>query len=393
MSYQNAKKLLRMINHILEISKIESGEQQLKLVKKNIVSFTRHILYNFESIADQKGISLEFFSDQENVPLYFDPGKMDKVLTNLIGNSIKFTSEGGKISVRINQSKELSIDEKDTLEIIIEDTGIGIPEDRLPYIFDRFYQADRIDRTEIEGTGIGLTLTKDLVELHSGKNEVKSQVGKGNLVKITLPLLKEEKPEEEKIEVEADEESDYEYFTISQDGFQSDFSTEKKEDSDKESILIIDDNSDIRQFIREQPEENYIIYEAEDGLTGFEKANDLIPSLIITDVRMPGIDGFELSTRIKESTLTSHISIIILIAKADQEDKLTGLKTGADEYLIKPFSAQELVLRVKNLISIRKKLREKYSKTGSFNPSRVTESSLDQKLLSKILEEINNRNF
>ncbi|MEJ5262327.1 MAG: helix-turn-helix domain-containing protein, partial [Ignavibacterium sp.] len=128
----------------------------------------------------------------------------------------------------------------------------------------------------------------------------------------------------------------------------------------------------------------------EDGLKGFEKANDLIPSLIITDVRMPGIDGFELSTRIKESTLTSHIPIIILTAKADQEDKLTGLKTGADEYLIKPFSAQELVLRVKNLISIRKKLREKYSKTGSFNPSQVTESSLDQKLLSKILEEINN---
>jgi len=391
MGYQNAKKLLRLINQLLEISKIESGKHKLSVSNRDIVSFVRHILYNFESVADHKGISLDFISERELIMLYFDQEKLDKVFTNLIANSVKFTPDGGKIVVRIKLSKELSLEERDTVEIYIQDTGIGIPEDRLPFIFDRFYQADRSDRSEIEGTGIGLTLAKELLEIHSGKIAVESQLGKGTTIIVTLLSGKTHFKENEITEklIEEEFEEDFELFSTEKNEF--DFSAEeKKEIPEKETVLVIDDNADIRQFIREQLEDSYIISEANDGMSGFNKAMESIPNLIITDVRMPGIDGFELSKKLKESTLTSHIPIIILTAKADQRDKLTGLETGADDYLIKPFSPPELILRVKNLISIRKKLREKYSKSSNFIPNEVSESSIDQKFLTKVIEEINN---
>jgi signal transduction histidine kinase/DNA-binding response OmpR family regulator len=391
MGYQNARKLLRLINQLLEISKIESGKQKLFLVKKDIVSFVRHILYTFESIADQKGISLEINSTHNEIELYFDFEKMDKVFTNLISNAIKFTNDGGKIKVQISLTKENSLEEKDTVEIIIEDTGIGIPEDRLPYIFDRFYQADRVDKSDIEGTGIGLTLTKELIEVHSGKIEVESKPGSGTKFKVILLLGKDHYKAEE---ISAEKKENGSESLIPELQIED---SDIEKDSDqiigsfvKESVLVVDDNSDIRQFIREQLEETYTIFEAKDGLSGIKTAKESIPNLIITDVRMPGMDGFELSKKLKEDTLTSHIPIIILTAKSDHSDKLTGLKTGADDYLVKPFSTQELAVRVKNLISIRKNLREKYSKTANFNPSEVTESSLDQKFLTKVVEEINN---
>ena len=390
MGYQNAKKLLRLINQLLEISKIESGNQQLSLTKKNIVSFVRHILYNFESVADQKGISLEFNSSDKNISLYFDSEKLDKVFTNLIANSIKFTPEGGNIIVKITTAKELSLEENETVEVTITDTGIGIPKERLAHIFDRFYQADRSDRSESEGTGIGLTLVKELVELHSGKIEVESEQGKGSSFKVTFPAGKDHLRDDEVSETLIDKNYESEDMTVLIDKPDIETDDDRKLIPEKESVLVIDDNSDIRQFIREQLEDTYSILEAKDGVDGLNLALEVIPNLIITDVRMPGIDGFELSRKFKEETLTSHIPVIILTAKADQKDKLSGLETGADDYLIKPFSPQELILRVRNLISVRKKLRERYSKTANFSPSDVTESSLDQKFLSKVLEEIHN---
>ncbi len=390
MGYQNAKKLLRLINQLLEISKIESGKQQLILNKKNIVSFVRHILYNFESIADQKGISLEFNFSDENISLYFDSEKLDKVFTNLIGNSIKFTPEGGNILVRITKAKERSLEENEIVEITVSDTGIGIPKEKLAYIFDRFYQADRTDRSESEGTGIGLTLVKELVELHSGKIEVESEEGTGTSFKVIFPTGIDHLRDDEDSEIIIDKDYESEEMTFIIDKPEIEIDDYIKIIPEKESVLVIDDNSDIRQFIREQLEDTYSILEAKDGVDGLNLALEVIPNLIITDVRMPGLDGFQLSRKLKEETLTSHIPVIILTAKADQKDKLTGLETGADDYLIKPFSPQELILRVRNLISVRKKLRERFSKTANFIPSNVTESSLDQRFLTKVLEEIKN---
>ncbi len=392
MGYQNAKKLLRLINQLLEISKIESGKHKLKVTQKDIVLFVRHIFFTFESIADQKGISLEFKSEVDEIPLYFDAEKMDKVFTNLISNSIKFTNEGGKIFVDVMKNIELSLEERDTVEITVKDSGIGIPADRLPFIFDRFYQADRVDRSDIEGTGIGLTLAKELVELHSGKIEVDSELGKGTTIKVILFSGKDHFNSDEISETSNKGDSDFEIDPpLLAKKLEEDITDDLEDEINiKESVLVVDDNADIRQFIREQLEDSFQIYEASDGLNGIKLAAELIPNLIITDVRMPGIDGFEVSKKLKQHALTSHIPIIILTAKSDQEDKLTGLETGADDYLVKPFSTQELIVRVKNLITTRKKLRERYSKTANFNPSDVTESSIDQLFLEKVIKSINN---
>jgi len=391
MGYQNAKKLLRLINQLLEISKIESGKHKLKVSQKDIVLFVRQIFFTFESIADQKGISLEFKSEMDEIPLYFDAEKMDKVFTNLISNAIKFTNEGGKIFVEVSEKKELSLEERDTVEIVVKDSGIGIPKDRLPYIFDRFYQADRIDRSDIEGTGIGLTLAKEFVELHSGKIEVDSELGKGTSIKVILFSGKDHFNSDEISETIAKIDPEFEMDPSLLSNKLEEEITDDIEDeiNVKESVLVVDDNADIRQFIREQLEDSFQIYEANDGINGIKLAAELIPNLIITDLRMPGIDGFEVIKKLKQDTITSHIPIIILTAKSDQKDKITGLETGADDYLVKPFSTQELIVRVKNLITTRKRLRERYSKTASFNPSDVTESSIDQLFLEKVIKSIN----
>lgn len=391
MGYLNAKKLLKLINQILEISKIESGKQKLLIGGYELVSFIRKIFYSFESVADQKGLTLTFNSEQEFIKIYLDQEKVEKVFTNIIGNAIKFTNAGGKININIDVLRLDDSSPKEIVEITITDTGIGIPKDRLPYIFDRFYQADRSDKSDIEGTGIGLTLTKELVELHYGKIEVQSDSGKGTVVKIQLPLGQDHFNLEELSKTKAENvilEKEQESFT--ERSYNDNLEDESLEEQNKESVLVIDDNADIRQFIKEQLEESFSIYEASAGISGIESAKELIPNLIITDVRMPGIDGFEVSRNLKQDTLTSHIPIIILTAKSDQEDKIIGLETGADDYLVKPFSPQELVIRVKNLISTRKKLQEKYSKRADFTPEEVTSSSIDQKFLSLVINEISN---
>jgi DNA-binding response OmpR family regulator len=297
-----------------------------------------------------------------------------------------------KFSVEIIKKKELSLEEREIVEVIVKDSGIGIPKDRLPYIFDRFYQADRVDRSDIEGTGIGLTLAQELVELHSGKIYVESELSKGTTIKVIMLMginhFKTDEISEAIVEKDSDIEADS--LLISKHDFDEEIEDDLRDDTHhKESVLIVDDNADIREFVKEQLEDLFLIYQAGDGLNGIKLATELIPNLIIIDVRMPGMDGFELSKKLKQNTLTSHIPIIILTAKSDQIDKLTGLETGADDYLINPFSPQELIVRVKNLIATRRQLRERYSKTANFHPSDVTESSIDQIFLQKVIKSIN----
>jgi signal transduction histidine kinase/DNA-binding response OmpR family regulator/ligand-binding sensor domain-containing protein len=394
MGYRNAKKLLKLINQILEISKIEAGKHKLKVAEADIVRFVRHLFFSFESIADQKGLSLKFYSEKEKIDIFFDPEKIEKVFNNLISNAIKFTPEGGSIELTIQTGKELSLEEKDIVQITLKDTGIGIPPERIPYVFDRFYQVERTERSELEGTGIGLTLVKELIELHSGSITVESTVNKGTKFTVSLLTGKEHFTDSDitfinQIDDSAPEEDQEVNGALGDYGLSDETSESEEISESKESVLIIDDNSDIRSFISEQLEGSYAVYQAADGMSGLVEAKEKIPDLIITDVRMPGMDGFEVSRKLKEDTLTSHIPVIILTAKADQSDKLKGLETGADDYLVKPFNQKELMLRVRNLISIRKRLREKYRKTTIFDPKEVSSSSLDQKFLENVVNEIN----
>ena len=270
------------------------------------------------------------------------------------------------------------------VEIRIEDTGAGIPADRLPHIFNRFYQVDSSITREHEGSGIGLALAKELIELHKGSISVNSKEGKGSEFIIKLPLGDTKTEKEKLVEIPAQINVYSELETTKTDpvsGIRNPASEDKKE-----IILIVEDNSDVRAYIREQLELDYKTVEASNGEEGIRKAEEEIPDLIITDVMMPKMDGYQFSKQIRSDEATSHIPIIMLTAKAGLDDKIEGLETGIDEYLTKPFSAKELTVRVKNLIYRREQLRKRFSKSTIIKPSEVSTVSADQEFLQKVIK-------
>ena len=283
-------------------------------------------------------------------------------------------------------------------EIKITDTGIGIPSEKLPKIFDRFYQVDGSHTREQEGTGIGLSLTKELVELHKGTIEVESEAGKGTTVTISIPLGKEHLKPEEICEKEADKDKDYDK---EEDELVVDVEEEiqRKEHEkigfkifEKESLpilLIVEDNSDVRNYIKNNLNKDYRILEAVDGEDGWNKSIKQIPDLIVSDVMMPNMDGFKLCEKLKSDERTSHIPVILLTAKAALQDKVEGYEIGADDYIMKPFETSELSARILNLIKQRERLHEHFKKLGiiEFEEQKIT--SLDKKFLQKVFEIIN----
>ena len=382
---RNARRLLTLINQLLDLSKLESGNMELKTKQHNIVSFLKSLFYSFESIAESKKVTLKFKSELENIPVVFDPDKMEKIFYNLVSNAFKFTPAGGSIKV------SLDISNNKTVEVHVKDTGKGINKKEIIHIFDRFYQADGSSTREYEGTGIGLSLTKELIELHKGNISVISEEGKGTEFIINLPVS-DIKPENENLI-----ESNPSEFSI--DKIADDFDTNQSTNSqnpvsgmrrpasnEKEIILIVEDNPDVRAYMHEQIENEYRIVEASNGEEGIIKAQEHIPDIIITDVMMPKMDGYRFSLEIRKDEKTSHIPIIMLTAKAGLDDKIEGLETGIDAYLTKPFSAKELRVRIKNLIKQRKELRKKFSRATIIKPSEVSAVSVDQEFLQKTIQ-------
>ena len=364
--YRNARRLLSMINELLNLYKLESGKVILKASKWDVVQFTRQFVETFRSLADEKKIKLNFKSGLKDLCVFFDKEKMENILGNLLTNAFKFTNAGGSITVTVSADyveKLKGCEESEgVVKISVADTGIGIPNEKQQHIFDRFYQVDDVLKRNIEGTGIGLALTKELVELHHGEIRVESQEGKGSVFTVTLPLgnrhlqpgeiqvLSEEKEEEKEKEKKALKE------VVEKE-------TGERKEKDAPLILIVEDNRDMRAYIRSCVDPAYKVIEAADGEKGLNKAISQIPDLIISDVMMPRMDGTEMTRQIKSDERTSHIPVILLTARSSMEYKIQGLETGADDYLEKPFNARELRVRIKNLIDQRKKLREKLLKS------------------------------
>lgn len=393
---RNSRRLLQLINQLLDLSKLESGKLKLEASRGNIVSFVKGVALSFESLSESKDITLRLHSDKEFIELYFDKDKMLQILTNILSNAFKFTAEEGKIEVLVRE-----IDNKE-VEIKIKDSGIGIAPEEIPKLFDRFYQVDSSHTREYEGTGIGLALTKELVELHHGTIVVESKRQEAHFAgtgwtefTVTLPLGRDHLQETEIIkEVEKEIEKGLcvngESHILTnlplsrpetiKDGLPGDVQEEKT------IILVVEDNYDMREYIKESLDKNYLVEEAVNGEQGVRKAEKIIPDLIISDMMMPKMDGNELVRILKNDEKTSHIPIILLTAKAGYEDKLLGLETGADDYLTKPFDLKELRVRVKNLINIRKNLQEKYSKFESQQQPMKEQklSTIDEKFLIKV---------
>jgi len=387
---RNARRLLTLINQLLDFSKIEAGNMEINSEQHNIVSFLKYLFYSFESLAESKKIKLTFESEFEKVPVIIDPDKMEKLFFNIISNALKFTPANGNIKVVVKVLNESLV------EIKITDTGIGIAADRLPNIFDRFYQVDSSNTREHEGTGIGLALTKELIELHKGKITVNSKEGEGTEFIINLPRGDFKIEKEQLVDpcvnnsLSTFVNNDLENIDIIPNDPGLDIpgksaSQHTNKNRNVEIILIVEDNSDVRAYICEQLEKDYKVFEAINGEDGIYKAQKEIPDLIITDVIMPKMNGYQFSKNIRNDEKTSHIPLIMLTAKTGLDDKIQGLETGIDAYLTKPFNAKELKVRVKNLINQRKQLRKRFTKSTIIKPSEVSAVSSDQVFLEKTI--------
>jgi signal transduction histidine kinase/ligand-binding sensor domain-containing protein/DNA-binding response OmpR family regulator len=392
---KNAQRLLQLINQLLELSKVESGSIKIEAEKTELLGFIKRIAASFLSYAEQKNLIIKINSldisavQKEEFYVYIDRQKIETVFYNLLSNAVKFTPEGEKIYID-------TIPGKWDVEINITNTGTTIEEEHLERVFDRFYQADDSGTRGFEGTGIGLALVKELTELHKGEVSVRSIANKETTFSIKLRLGRAHFNEEEVIE---SEERDYQVTNIVEEYAKSAAGDYHNEISDhqRDLVLVVEDHPELRKFIKGELDEIYDIIEAQDGKEGYELAEKLIPDLIISDIMMPVMDGNTLCRNIKTDIKTSHIPVILLTAKASLDDKLEGLDTGADDYLIKPFNSNELRSRIKNLITLRQQLREKFRTEMIIKPAEVVinpnQKTFIEKLTGIIENHIDNEKF
>jgi len=383
-----AHNLQNLINNLLSISKLESGKMLLRASEIDIVRQIRIYLQAFESLAVQKNIELKFISKNKEIHAFIDREKFEQVLNNLLSNAFKFTDEGGRIKVGISSHPSTVNFPEGSVTITVSNTGHGIAPEQQQHIFDRFYQAGNNETSYFQGTGIGLALTRELLELHNGTIKVDSEQGKGSTFTISLPLGKDHlKPEEIAQENPEDIISPILPLPFPDDPAESNSLSESdQENNDKQPILlIVEDNEDMRSHIRMYFEKEFQIIEAFDGADGYKKSTEHIPDIIISDVMMPNMDGNEFCKKVKTDERTSHIPVILLTARASKESQIEGLETGADDFITKPFDGEELQVRVKNLIDQRKILIERYSLGFEIIKSEIPEHtlSMDEQFLKK----------
>jgi DNA-binding response OmpR family regulator/two-component sensor histidine kinase len=381
---RNAHRLLRLINQILDLAKLDSGNAQLEPSTIELVSFTKALTFSFQSLAEQKDIELQLESSTSELFFTLDRDKIEQVLLNLLSNALKFTPQHGKIEVHI-------LEEEAAVSISIANTGAGIGKDHLPHLFERFYQADTPGyTTDQPSTGIGLALTKEWVQLHGGTISVTSEPNAFTRFRITIPKGIKAGENTSALAVESATSdrvlpSGVNGKTTGNEQLQPDH-----DQAQPPHLLIVEDNPDIRKYIRQALQEAYRITEAVDGAAGLKLADESVPDLILTDVMMPKMDGFELCRRLKQQEATSHIPVIILTGKASRDSRIEGLNTQADDFLAKPFDAEELRLRIRNLLHNRALWRKRYDQPGLLEPSPVELPSREQAFLRQaknIIEE------
>lgn len=378
--HRNAKRLQKLINQLLDLSRLETGSLKLQLTPQNVTRLVRAQVNSFLSHAERNKIKLCLDTGKEDILGTVDHDVIEKVVANLLSNAFKFTRSGGEISVSLDKTAPSG---QEFLVLLVTDNGIGIPPEKQKEVFRRFYQIDTSMTRSYEGSGIGLSLTKELVELHGGDIRLESEVGQGTTFFVNIPLGETVIPDKADPVSEANtpdpEAKNSERRDQRADGMIS-------LTAPSHTILVVDDNDDVRHYIGDCLQPNYKILYASNGEEALAKTTAKLPDLIVSDVMMPVMDGFALCRQIKTDEYTCHIPVILLTAKAAEENKLEGLETGADDYLIKPFNKSELKIRVKNLIEQRERLRRRFANEASLNPAKVTVSSMDEKFLQRAIE-------
>ena len=381
--HQNTQRLLRLVNQLLDFRKAESGNIELEVAEGNIVKFVKEVKLSFEGLAEQRDIDFTFLSSSNVIRLWYDRDQFEKVLFNLLSNAFKHTLEGGKIMLKVQEHDE-------EVSFVVEDNGSGIRPENFDKIFERFYSGEE---GHTPGTGIGLALTKNLVELHSGSIEVESReneftrfifkIPKGN-AHFDKAVLRPDFKDSENIG----------NYQIELAPFEPEAGAENptRDISEMEKLLLVEDNPDVRAYIKSLFIANYIVLEAENGKEGLEIAKEEVPDVIVSDVMMPVMDGINFCKKLKKGLNTSHIPVILLTARTSHIFQVEGLEHGADDYLTKPFNASILKLKVRNLINARKQLQRMFSDSEavSIEPKKVTLTSSDALFIEKALESIEN---
>ncbi|MEZ4955870.1 MAG: ATP-binding protein [Saprospiraceae bacterium] len=359
---RNGNNLLRLINQLLDLSKLEDNSFKLNLQQGDIVPYLRYVTESFQTYANSKNLSLRFFTTLEQLEMDFDPQQIKQVMTNLISNAVKFTPSGGEVKVKVSvipnsRSGEWKAPERE-LGITVADTGIGISKADLPHVFDRFYQVDGSHTREGEGTGIGLAHTLELVNLMEGEINVESELGKGTVFQISLPVRQLASSAVRQFDSPAVQLQSFDQLPTNE----QDWRTAELKTGELPTLLIIEDNPDVVVYLKSCLAEQYQLDVAYNGKIGIEKALEDIPDLIISDVMMPEKDGYQVCDTLKNDERTSHIPIILLTAKADAASKMVGLRRGADTYLAKPFDKEELLVWLEKLLERQQRLAAYFSK-------------------------------
>ena len=339
----NAERMLRMMNQILDFRKIQSNKMRLKVQKTNLGAFVSSCSSNFLRVAENRHIFFSIEDHTNGAMFWIDRDKIDMVMFNLLSNAFKFTTEGKRVSVDISVQNDYGV-------ITVSDEGCGMAKEKLPIIFERYTTLQDYSLTKQSGTGIGLSLVKEVVDMHKATIEVESEVGKGSKFIVTIRPGKEHFGEKVEM-VDADLE---EATTVDAEPVEV---GEKKEEL---SILIVEDNDQMREFLRNVLRKQFKVVEAENGKVGLETAIRELPNFILTDVMMPEMDGIEMTRKLRLEESTSHIPIILLTAKTDLQSKIECMKIGANDYITKPFSMDYLEVRIKNILDERRKWQEKY---------------------------------
>lgn len=384
---RNASRLLFLDEQLLEFTRLDSGVQKLKLVSGNIILAARIIADSFNILAEKKQIHYEKIFPDEPVKMYFDPDILEKTAGNLLSNAFKYTPEGKSITFRVITD---FVDNEAVVRFIISDTGIGIPADRQEMIFERFYQLIHHSGNTFTGAGIGLALTRELIELHHGAVNVESEEGKGSNFTITLPAGENKYSREELDSViQWDGSGELLRPVDTGESFTRENVPAPEENQNLKpenlTILLVEDNPDMRQYVRDILAVHYNVAEAADGDAGLAEAISLVPDLIVTDIMMDGMDGFELCNQLRDNKKVSHIPVIMLTALHTLPDRIKGLETGADDYLSKPFNGHELLARIRNLIQQRMMLKELFRQEFRIEPSAPPVASADARFIGKLI--------
>ncbi|MFK7784523.1 MAG: ATP-binding protein, partial [Crocinitomicaceae bacterium] len=377
---RNSEKLLLQINQLLDASKLDSGTLSLDLIQYDIVSYIQFLTESFHGLASDKDIKLTFYSEVTQLNMDYDEQKVQAIVYNLLSNALKFTPKNGSVICHLSEIKETN---QRVFQLKITDSGVGIAASELDKIFDRFYQASNGQQSQNTGSGIGLALTKSLIELMDGNITVESTINQGTAFTITLPV----RTNSSKIG-SGDFAQPFGWGTekVPEDGLTP---STKNDDPDALNLLIIEDNEEIANYLDSVFNSTYHTHIAENGKIGVSKAFDIVPDAIISDVAMPEMDGYEVCETLKQDERTSHIPIILLTAKTAQEEKMSGLNAGADLYITKPFYRDELNLSLQKLIQIRQKLQVYYSTFGSEinqepEPTETKFSPVEEAFLEKL---------